>query len=189
MPRRAERDWCASVRRAWGAQIRNSRKTVERMESRGRTPGIGSSMGARIIAVPPLQALSRLSARRGVWFIIRFHAHFSADCSIPFRRKPDGASHVRTRRGAGRTTTLGSRLSSQRLTNHSASDGEAEAGATEAGWAAGASLVPGHDFSRVSVALPARGDPDEAGGQPGGRPVRANGAEYRNASCGCPSRE
>ena len=42
--------------------------------------------------------------------------------------------------------------SSQRLTAHPVHRiATAEAGAIEAGWAAGASLVPGHDFSRISV--------------------------------------
>ena len=51
LPRRAEQDWCASANRASGAEIRNSHRIAERTKCPCRTPGIGSSNGARIIAV------------------------------------------------------------------------------------------------------------------------------------------
>ena len=45
-------------------------------------------------------------------------------------------------------------LSSQRLTAHPVQRiATAQAGAIKAGWAAGTSLVPGHDFSRISVGV------------------------------------
>ena len=119
---------------------------------------------------PPLGASWRL----GLLFVLSdFHADFSA----PAASHSTQARWSLARPNAARAAEPRRSLSTLFPTPHQsfrAAMARAEAGATEARLGRRGIPRPGARFQpRLCRTLPASGDPDEAGGQPGGRPVRA----------------